>query len=84
VVKNGSNVKIFSKRHVCASFKIEDFNKDYHVRSIWVIMVTRRVTIKGFALACKRFAVKIKEFKTLADYGAFNYPEHNAYLDLIN
>jgi hypothetical protein len=37
----------------------------YHVL---MIMVIRRVTIKGFALACKRFAVKIRaeqDFKSM-------------------
>jgi len=48
--------------HACASFKIKEFNKDYHLLSDHACakhmivprrgaMVTLRVTIKGFALA---------------------------------
>jgi len=33
--KHGKEKK---RMHACASFKIEDFNKDYHVQTIWVIM----------------------------------------------
>ena len=50
--------------HARASFKIKDFNKDYHPSGDHACakrmivprrgtMVTLRVTIKGFALACK-------------------------------
>jgi len=39
---------VTSPLHACAKHKII---------TLWLIMVTLRVTIKGFALACKRFAL---------------------------